>query len=136
MHSGSSARSGTTNRTVLRENHQIALFCASWLQVAYLPSKPTPDLKGVVSRTGPKVLPSGDPEAGVLPGVWKNSITCAIKSTGVSHSQQTSPRQDIAPVGTWRCLLELLMSCLKMMKLRAFSGILDMMEPGVLMISD
>ena len=52
----------------------------------------------MVSRTGPEVLPSGDPEAGVLPGVWKNSITCAIKSTGVSHSQQTSPRQDIAPV--------------------------------------
>ena len=44
MRSGSSARSGTANRTVLRENHQIALFSASWLQVAYLPSKPTQDL--------------------------------------------------------------------------------------------
>ncbi|KAF2561173.1 hypothetical protein F2Q70_00016941 [Brassica cretica] len=63
---------------------------------------------------------SGDPEAGVLPGVWRNSIpeyffpnslpliarfrhrtrgiTCALKSTGVAHSKQASLRQDIAPV--------------------------------------
>ncbi|KAF3496950.1 hypothetical protein DY000_02053647 [Brassica cretica] len=30
--------------------------------------------KGAVPGTGPGVLRSGNPEAGVLPGVWRNSI--------------------------------------------------------------
>ena len=28
----------------------------------------------MAARAGPRVSPSGDPEAGVLPGVWRNSI--------------------------------------------------------------
>ncbi|KAF3564636.1 hypothetical protein DY000_02016330 [Brassica cretica] len=70
-------------------------------------------------RTFIRSVATGDPKAGVLPGVWRNSIpeffpnslpvialfrhrtrgvTCALKSTGVAHSQQASLRQDIAPV--------------------------------------
>ncbi|KAF3584548.1 hypothetical protein F2Q69_00030005 [Brassica cretica] len=30
--------------------------------------------KGAVPWTGPGMFPSGDPEAGVLSGVWRNSI--------------------------------------------------------------
>ncbi|WZZ70116.1 hypothetical protein YC2023_081486 [Brassica napus] len=94
--------------------------------------------KGAVLGTGPGIIrsgepgfllagilgtgvpSSGDPEAGVLPGVWMNSIpeyffpnslpliarfrhrtwgiAYSLKSTGVAHSQQASLRQDIAPV--------------------------------------
>ncbi|KAF2530584.1 hypothetical protein F2Q70_00029863 [Brassica cretica] len=103
---------------------------------------------GVVPRTGPGVLPSRDPER-LLAGTQRpmsclgsggiqylsifpnnfpliarfrhrtRGITCALKSTEVSHSQQASPRQDIAPT----------------MKPGAFSGALEMAEPRSLMIS-
>ncbi|KAF3538181.1 hypothetical protein F2Q69_00022572 [Brassica cretica] len=77
-----------------------------------------PDPEYFLAET--RASPSGDPEAGVLPGVCRNSIpeyffpnslpfiarfrhrtrgiTCALKSTGVAHSQQVFPRQDIALV--------------------------------------
>ncbi|KAF3603033.1 hypothetical protein F2Q69_00036260 [Brassica cretica] len=56
--------------------------------------------KGAVPGTGPEVLHSGEPG---LPLIARFShrtrgITCALKSTGVAHSQQASIRQDIAPV--------------------------------------
>ncbi|KAF3529104.1 hypothetical protein DY000_02040769 [Brassica cretica] len=66
--------------------------------------------KGAVPGTGPEVLHSGDPEAGVLPG-----------STGVAHSQQASLRQDIAPV---------------ILRSRACDGILETAEPGALMFHE
>ncbi|KAF3520388.1 hypothetical protein DY000_02060321 [Brassica cretica] len=100
------------------------------------------------SQRGPGASPSRDPEAGVLPGVWRNSIpeyffpnslplisrfrhrtrgiTCALKSTEVAHTQNASPRQDIAPV--------ILLS--RMAKLGPFSGILEMMGPGALIITE
>ncbi|KAF3566238.1 hypothetical protein DY000_02014610 [Brassica cretica] len=53
--------------------------------------------KGVVPGTGPGVLPNEDPGR-LLPGTQRPGITCALKSTGVAHSQQASPRQDLAPV--------------------------------------
>ncbi|KAF3566990.1 hypothetical protein DY000_02014500 [Brassica cretica] len=68
---------------------------------------------------GTGVTSSGDPEAGVLPG----GITCALKSSGVAHSQQASLRQDIAPVvlRSW---------------LWASDDVLEMVEPGALMFSE
>ncbi|KAF2576430.1 hypothetical protein F2Q70_00003909 [Brassica cretica] len=66
---------------------------------------------------GTGVPSSGDPEACVLPGVWRNSIPDALKSTGVAHSQQASLRQDIAPDGEhW-----------------ASDDVLEMVEPRALM---
>ncbi|KAF3602034.1 hypothetical protein F2Q69_00035275 [Brassica cretica] len=109
------------------------------------------------SQRGTGASPSGDPEAGVLPMVWRKSIheyfpqrfarycsisssnleiTCSLKSTEVAHSQQASPRQGIAPTGVWRYLLESLISWLKMKKLGDFSDTLEMAEPGTLMISE
>ncbi|KAF3498441.1 hypothetical protein DY000_02052840 [Brassica cretica] len=86
--------------------------------------------KGAVPGTGPGVLRSGEPGcllAGTqsLPLIarfchrtW--GITCALKSTGVAHSQQASLRQDIAP----------------MEKLWACDGILENAELGDLMFPE
>ncbi|KAF2591457.1 hypothetical protein F2Q70_00039197 [Brassica cretica] len=49
-------------------------------------------------------------------------ITCALKSTGVAHSQQASLRQDIAPV-IMRSQME---------KLWFSDGVLETVEPGAL----
>ncbi|KAF3603330.1 hypothetical protein F2Q69_00035031 [Brassica cretica] len=78
--------------------------------------------KGAVPGTGPGVLRSREPGypliARFLHGTW--GITCALKSTGVTHSQQASLRQDIA----------------SMEKLWASDGVLEMAEPGALVISE
>ncbi|KAF3569769.1 hypothetical protein F2Q69_00058663 [Brassica cretica] len=66
---------------------------------------------------GTGVPTSGDPEAGVLPG-----------STGVAHSQQTSLRQDIAPV--------IPRSQVPLSELWAFDDVLETMEPGALMFPE
>ncbi|KAF2571576.1 hypothetical protein F2Q70_00002695 [Brassica cretica] len=105
--------------------------------------------KGLVPGTGPGVLSSGDPgrllvgPRGRCPAwildecytrvFFPNSlplitrfchrtrgITCALKSTGVAHPQQDFPRQDIA----------------SMEKLGAFGCVLEMAEPGALVISE
>ncbi|KAF2576283.1 hypothetical protein F2Q70_00003550 [Brassica cretica] len=105
--------------------------------------------------------PTRDLEAGVLPGVWRNSIpeyfsptvcplfldfvielgvTCALKSTGVAYFQQASPGRDIA--------LVILLSRVPLRPKPYFepgedrfpcsrprpSGVLEMTEPGALMI--
>ncbi|KAF2588043.1 hypothetical protein F2Q70_00038802 [Brassica cretica] len=64
--------------------------------------------KGVVPGTGPGILSSGDPgrllaRTQSFPLIARfrhrtRGITCALKSTGVAHSQQASLRQDIVPV--------------------------------------
>ncbi|KAF3572522.1 hypothetical protein F2Q69_00059553 [Brassica cretica] len=56
--------------------------------------------KGVVPGTRPGVLPSRDPGLPLIARFRHRTrgITCALKSTGVAHSQQAFPRQDIAPV--------------------------------------
>ncbi|KAF3575972.1 hypothetical protein DY000_02030939 [Brassica cretica] len=48
--------------------------------------------KGAVPGTGPGF----SPYCSILSS--NSGITCALKSTGVAHSQQASLRQDIAPV--------------------------------------
>ncbi|KAF3579839.1 hypothetical protein DY000_02030703 [Brassica cretica] len=78
--------------------------------------------EGVVSGTGPGVLPSGD-LGRLLAGTQRprtRGITCAPNSIGVAHSQQASPEQDIAPT----------------MKPGAFSGALEITELGALVISE
>ncbi|KAF3562115.1 hypothetical protein DY000_02014303 [Brassica cretica] len=75
--------------------------------------------KGAVPGTRPGVLRRW--EMG-LPLIARfrhrtRGITCALKSTGVAHSQQASLKQDIAP----------------MEKLWASDGVLEMTEPGALM---
>ncbi|KAF2582692.1 hypothetical protein F2Q68_00004751 [Brassica cretica] len=70
--------------------------------------------EGIDAWLGPGASLNRNLEAGVLPEAWKtfpnqlthyfsisssnSGITCALKSTGVAHSQQASPGQDIAPV--------------------------------------
>ncbi|KAF3548168.1 hypothetical protein DY000_02007532 [Brassica cretica] len=102
--------------------------------------------KGAVSRTGPGEPHSGEPwflSAGnqrsvscprsggiqylsIFPQQFTpysrfrhrtRGITCALKSTGVAHSQQAYLRQDIAQIG----------------KLWASDGILETVEPEALM---
>ncbi|KAF3494541.1 hypothetical protein DY000_02053516 [Brassica cretica] len=62
----------------------------------------------MVTRVGPGAFPSGDP-AHLLAGTRRpvsclgfrhrtRVITCALKSTGVAHSQHDSLRQDVAPI--------------------------------------
>ncbi|KAF2559714.1 hypothetical protein F2Q68_00016334 [Brassica cretica] len=84
--------------------------------------------KGAVPGTGPGILHSGDLSLPLISRFRHRTrgITCALKSTGVAHSQQASPRQDITPV--------ILLSRSKVAKLGAFSGALEMMEPGAMMI--
>ncbi|KAF3586450.1 hypothetical protein F2Q69_00030187 [Brassica cretica] len=68
---------------------------------------------GVVPGTGPGILRSRDlgylrsgdlsifPNSLPLSSRFRHQtqgITCALKSTGVAHSQQAFPRQDITPV--------------------------------------
>ncbi|KAF3554781.1 hypothetical protein F2Q69_00013879 [Brassica cretica] len=69
---------------------------------------------GIDAWLGPGASLNRNLEAGILPEAWKtfpnqfthyfsisssnSGITCALKSTGVAHSQQASPAQDIAPV--------------------------------------
>ncbi|KAH0898754.1 hypothetical protein HID58_048322, partial [Brassica napus] len=126
--------------------------------------------KGVDPGTGPGVLPGGDPGcllpatqrpvyclgSGGIPylSIFPNSfpliagfrhrtrgITYAHKSTGVAHSQQDFPRQDIAPV--------ILLSWVPlrqephsepgggpMEKVGASDGVLETAEPGALVISE
>ncbi|KAF2586054.1 hypothetical protein F2Q70_00036161 [Brassica cretica] len=120
--------------------------------------------KGVVPGTGPGILHSG--EAGCLLAgtqrpvscLW--GITCALKSTGVAHSQQASLRQDIAPVilrswvphrpepysepeggpiplfqtGVWCYRTADFLS--KMEKLWDSDGVLEPEEPGALMFPE
>ncbi|KAF3598668.1 hypothetical protein F2Q69_00035095 [Brassica cretica] len=77
--------------------------------------------KGTVPGTGLGVLRSGEPGLPLI-GRFRHGtrgITCALKSTGVAHSKQTSLRQDIAP----------------MEKLWASDGGLETAEPGALAIS-
>ncbi|KAF3555916.1 hypothetical protein F2Q69_00012839 [Brassica cretica] len=82
--------------------------------------------KGAVPGTGPGVLHSGEP--GCLLAGTQRPVSCLgsgeiqylIKSTGVSHSQQASLRQDIAP----------------MEKLWACDGVLETAEPGALMFPE
>ncbi|KAF2555245.1 hypothetical protein F2Q68_00016539 [Brassica cretica] len=111
--------------------------------------------KGAVPETGPGALRSGEPGY-LLAGTQKpvsclgsgeiqylnifpqqfdpycsisssnSGITCALKSTGVAHSQQASLRQDIAPV--------FLRS--RMKKLWASDGVLETAEPGALMFPE
>ncbi|KAF2559237.1 hypothetical protein F2Q68_00016376 [Brassica cretica] len=85
---------------------------------------------GVVPGTGPRILRSRDLgylRSGDL-SIFPNSlpltsrfchrtrgITCALKSTGVAHSQQAFPRQDITPAGA---------------TLWASDGVLETAEPG------
>ncbi|KAF3588246.1 hypothetical protein F2Q69_00030360 [Brassica cretica] len=102
--------------------------------------------KGAVPDTGPGALRSGEPGyllaetqklvsclgsgeiqyLNIFPQQFapycsisssNSGITCALKSTGVAHSQQASLRQDIAP----------------MKKLWASDGVLETAEPGSLM---
>ncbi|KAF3571830.1 hypothetical protein F2Q69_00059540 [Brassica cretica] len=74
--------------------------------------------KGAVPCTGPKILHSGKPSLPLIARFCHRTrgITCALKSTGVAHSQQASLRQDIAP----------------MEKLWFSDGVLETVEPGAL----
>ncbi|KAF3549605.1 hypothetical protein DY000_02007544 [Brassica cretica] len=136
------ARDRLGNRTVLRlprQNYYWYLFgscimpLGSWALsssyvVFYFCRKSLTDLGG--AGTGPGELHSGEPGfllAGTqsLPLIarfrhrtW--GITCALKSTGVAHSQQASLRQNIAPMG----------------KLWASDDILETVELGSLMFPE
>ncbi|KAF3600888.1 hypothetical protein F2Q69_00036274 [Brassica cretica] len=118
--------------------------------------------KGVVPATGPGILHSG--EAGcLLAGTQRpvtRGITCALKSTGVAHSQQASLRQDIAPVilrswvprrpepysepeggpiplfQTGVCCYRTADFLSKMEKLWDSDGVLETEEPGALMFPE
>ncbi|KAF3497710.1 hypothetical protein DY000_02053556 [Brassica cretica] len=74
--------------------------------------------KGAVPCTGPRILHSGKPSLPLIARFCHRTrgITCALKSTGVAHSQQASLRQDIAP----------------MEKLWFSDGVLETVEPGAL----
>ncbi|KAF3508769.1 hypothetical protein F2Q69_00006818 [Brassica cretica] len=108
---------GGTELRLPRQNYCWYLFgscimpLGSWALsssyvVFYFCRKSLTNLRG--AGTGPGELHSGEPGfllAGTqsLPLIARfrhrtRGITCALKSTGVAHSQQASPRQNIAPV--------------------------------------
>ncbi|KAH0903319.1 LOW QUALITY PROTEIN: hypothetical protein HID58_042822 [Brassica napus] len=128
-------------------------------QIHPMPTLETPKsgTGGAVPGTGPGVLRSGEPGC-LLAGTQRSvsclglpliarfchrtwGITCALKSTGVAHSQQASLRQDTAPV-ILRSRVPLRPEPYSepgggpMEKLLACDGILETAEPGDLMFPE